>query len=321
MSSICPISIVNSEFRSKCQAKPFLKWAGGKTQLIDEFNLRLPKSIIATHTIEKYVEPFVGGGAMFFFLKRKYLVKKAFLFDINRELIIGYRVIQSHPKELIERLTDIEEKYLRMEDEKRKDFYYKVRNHYNQTIKDFNYKNYSEDWIARAAHLIFLNKTCFNGLFRQNQKGEFNVPFGKYKKPKICDALNILEVCKALENTEIIRGDFTESRAFIDKHTFIYFDPPYRPLNTTSSFTSYDKAGFEDKDQKRLAQFFKTLHKTSVYQMLSNSDPKNCNKNDDFFEKLYRHKDFTIERVSARRYINCDSSKRGDISELIIRNY
>lgn len=254
-------------------------------------------------------------------MKRNYVVKKAFLFDINRELIIGYKAIQNDPEELINQLNNIEKNYLSMEEEQRKEYYYKVREKYNQKIKSFDYDNYNEEWVGRAAFLIFLNKTCFNGLFRQNQKGEFNVPFGRYKNPKICDSNNILEVHKAFEDTEILCGDFTEAQDFIDKHTFVYFDPPYRPLNSTSSFTSYDKEGFNDKDQERLAQFFKKLHKTGAYLMLSNSDPKNYNENDDFFEKLYKHKDFTIERVTAKRYINCDSSKRGDINELIIRNY
>lgn len=320
MSSICPV-FDNIVLHDQCQAKPFLKWAGGKTQLLEQFNRRLPKSIIATRTIERYVEPFVGGGAMFFFLKRNYQVKRAYLIDINRELIIGYKVIQYNPEELINKLADIEKNYLSMEEEQRKVFYYKVREQYNQQIKSFDYENYNMEWITRAAYLIFLNKTCFNGLFRQNQKGEFNVPFGRYKNPKICDAVNILEVNKALKDTEVLCGDFTKAGDYIDKDTFVYFDPPYRPLNTTSNFTSYDKEGFDDTDQERLAQFFRKMHKTGAHLMLSNSDPKNFKENDDFFEKLYRHKDFNIERVSAKRYINCDSSKRGDVNELIIKNY
>lgn len=326
MNSICPVSgskdiFFNAVMPIQHQAKPFLKWAGGKNQLVNEFNLRLPKYIIATRTIEKYVEPFVGGGAMFFFLKRNYLVKKAFLIDVNRELIIGYKAIQNSAEQLIQQLTRIEENYLSLEDEQRKEYYYKVREKYNQESKKFGYSNYREEWIDRAAQLIFLNKTCFNGLFRQNQRGEFNVPFGRYINPKICDASNIIEVSKSLEDTEILQGDFTVARNLIDKQTFVYFDPPYRPLNSTSNFTSYDKEGFDDNDQKRLARFYKQLHKAGSYLMLSNSDPKNYNKGDDFFEKLYNCKEFTIERVTAKRYINCDSSKRGDITELIIRNY
>lgn len=321
VSITCPLS--DGEFlrSNKSDARPFLKWAGGKNQLIVEFNRRLPKSVIATGVIENYVEPFVGGGAMFFFLKRNYVVQKAILIDINRELILSYKVIQKNPSQLLKLLSEIESHYLSMDEERRQAFYYNVRERYNKNINGFDYDNYNEKWIERASKLIFLNKTCFNGLFRQNKKGEFNVPFGRYKKPKICDFNNILEVHNALENTEIIRGDFTIAKEFIGKQSFIYFDPPYRPLNSTSSFTSYDKEGFDEKDQIRLAQFFKKMHKRGAFLMLSNSDPKNYDNNDNFFEKLYSSKEFVVERITAKRYINCDSSKRGNINELIIRNY
>jgi len=300
-------------------AKPFLKWAGGKTQLLDELYKRLPSSLIQSGKIERYVEPFVGGGAFFFFLKRNFRVKESFLIDINKELIIGYKVIQNNVNELIDELSSMEEKYLKLSEEQRKDFYYNIRDEYNRQKDNFDYVNYNLDWVKRAAYLIFLNKTCFNGLYRLNKKGEFNVPFGKYKNPTICDADNLIEVSKALENTEVICADFEESNKYIHKNTLVYLDPPYRPLNNTSNFTSYNEDGFDDDDQRRLAQFFKEMDKRGAYLILSNSDPKNEDVDDNFFDELYAG--FIIERVKAKRYINSNGDKRGDISELIIRNY
>ena len=300
-------------------AKPFLKWAGGKTQLLDELYKRLPSSLIQSGKIERYVEPFVGGGAFFFFLKRNFKFKESFLIDINKELIIGYKVIQNNVNELIDELSSMEEKYLKLSEEQRKDFYYNIRDEYNRQKDNFDYVNYNLDWVKRAAYLIFLNKTCFNGLYRLNKKGEFNVPFGKYKNPTICDADNLIEVSKALENTEVICADFEESKKYIHKNTLVYLDPPYRPLNNTSNFTSYNENGFDDDDQRRLAQFFKEMDKKGAYLILSNSDPKNEDVDDNFFDELYAG--FIIERVKAKRYINSNGDKRGDISELIIRNY
>ncbi|KHO61022.1 modification methylase [Thermoanaerobacter sp. YS13] len=300
-------------------AKPFLKWAGGKTQLLDELYKRLPSSLIQSGEIERYVEPFVGGGAFFFFLKRNFKIKESFLIDINKELIIGYKVIQNNVNELIHELSSMEEKYLKLSEEQRKDFYYNIRDEYNRQKDNFDYVNYNLDWVKRAAYLIFLNKTCFNGLYRLNKKGEFNVPFGKYKNPTICDADNLIEVSKALENTEIICADFEESKKYIHKNTLVYLDPPYRPLNNTSNFTSYNEDGFDDDDQRRLAQFFKEMDKRGAYLILSNSDPKNEDVDDNFFDELYAG--FIIERVKAKRYINSNGDKRGDINELIIRNY
>jgi DNA adenine methylase len=304
----------NSDF----EAKPFLKWAGGKTQLLDEFDKRLPSKIRDNKTIKRYVEPFLGGGAMFFFLKRKYDIKESFLFDINRELIIAYKVIQKDHKALIDRLSEIKHKHLQKSEEMRKEHYYLIRKEYNKQIKNFNYKSFNEEWIERTTYLIFLNKTCFNGLFRQNKKGEFNVPFGRYKNPSIYSK-NIIDVNKALKNTEILCGDFTDAYEYIKKDSFAYFDPPYRPLNRTSNFTNYSKDGFFDEDQIRLARFFEKMDKKGAYLMLSNSDPKNKDTHDHFFDDLY--KNYNINRISAKRHINSNASKRGEINELIITNY
>lgn len=265
------------------------------------------------------VEPFVGGGSFFFLIKRSFKVKESFLLDINRELIISYIVIQKNVHELIDELKTIEQKYLQLSEEERKHFYYRVREEYNRQKDNFDYANYNSDWIKRATSLIFLNKTCFNGLFRLNKKGEFNVPFGKYKNLTICDTENLMAVHEALEDTEIICADFEESKKYIQKNTLVYLDPPYRPLTSTSNFTSYNENGFNDDDQRRLAFFFREMDKTGAYLILSNSDPKNVDENDNFFESLYSG--FIIERVKAKRYINSDGNKRGEIYELIIRNY
>ena len=237
-------------------AKPFLKWAGGKTQLLNDFEKRLPSSIKNKNVIKKYIEPFVGGGALFFYLKRKYTIKESYLFDINKELIIAYKTIQKDHRAVIDILREIEVKHLQKSEEKRKEHYYQIRNKYNLQMKDFDYNNFSEYWIERTSYLIFLNKTCFNGLFRQNQKGEFNVPFGRYANPKIYNEKNIVAVNQALKNTRVFCGDFTDSCKFIEKNTFVYLDPPYRPINETSNFTTYSKDGFFDEDQNRLAVFF-----------------------------------------------------------------
>ena len=300
-------------------AKPFMKWAGGKSQLIPELTSRLPKEINDTGKIDTYIEPFVGGGAFFFYLKSRFQINNSYLFDINRELIVGYKVLQNNPKELINHLNILEIEYINKNEEERKNYYYNIRDRYNAQINSFDYINYNAKWIERASNMIFLNRTCFNGLFRQNKNGEFNVPHGRYKNPRICDKENITKVNLVLKNTEIICGDFSESSKYISNNSLVYFDPPYRPLTKTSSFTSYSKEEFNDNDQTRLSEVYKELDKKGAYLILSNSDPKNEDPKDDFFDNLY--KDFTIERVNAKRIINCDPNKRGEIKELIIRNY
>lgn len=296
-----------------------MKWAGGKNQLLREFNNLLPEKILENKIIDNYVEPFVGGGAMFFFLRNNFDIKKSVLMDVNRELIIGYKVIQKNCKELIWRLQLLEEDYLSRSEDDRKEYYYKMRSVYNGQMIDFDYSNYNDEWIDRAVYLIFLNKTGFNGLFRQNSNGEFNVPMGRYKNPKICDEGNIIQVNQALRNTLIICSDFLLAADYINKESLVYLDPPYKPLNSTSSFTSYNKEGFTDYDQKRLAEFFRKMDLRGAFLMLSNSDPKNNDPTDEFFDDLYNG--FNIKRVPAKRFINCDASKRGELNEIIISNY
>lgn len=312
-----PVSSVTGvigDVEINANAKPFLKWAGGKTQLLSELERRLPDSIKKQKKIERYVEPFVGGGALFFYLKKEYELEQTFLCDINRELIIGYKVIQNNPKELIDILEEFEYKYLEKTEKWRENFYYEIRENYNKQIMNFNYKNYNKEWIKRTTFLIFLNKTCFNGLFRQNRSGEFNVPFGRYKNPTICDKKNIIEVNKALENVVILCDDFTATEKYINEKTFVYLDPPYRPISNTSSFTSYYKENFSDKDQIRLANFYKEMNHRKTHLMLSNSDSL-----DNFFQNLYNN--FNIKKVLANRMINCNGNRRGKVTELIITNY
>jgi DNA adenine methylase len=295
------------------KAKPFLKWAGGKSQLVTALEERLPLAIRDSKMIDVYVEPFVGGGAFFFYLKSKYTIAKAYLLDANKDLIGAYKVVQQYPHELIDQLRTLEEKYLSLPEAGRKEFYYEIRTLYNAQ------KQSDTNWVQRAAYMIFLNKTCYNGLYRLNSKGEFNTPYGKYKNPKICDAENILQASEALQDVEIICADFEESREYISKGTLVYLDPPYRPISKTASFTNYTEDGFSDEEQIRLAKYFKEMHQRGAYILLSNSDPKNVDPSDDFFDRLYDG--FVIERIPAKRYINSNAKARGPVMELIIRNY
>ena len=306
-------------FFSNERPKPFLKWAGGKSQIIHKIEKELPIKIKKSKFITNYIEPFVGGGAFFFFLKSFYHVSNSVLIDINRELILCYKVVQKNPNELIKKLKKLEEDFLTKSAQERKEMFYNTRSLYNGRMNEFDYENYNFEWITRAAETIFLNKTCFNGLFRQNKKGEFNVPMGSYKNPKICNEKNIIHASYALKDTQIILGDFTLAEKFVTKDALLYYDPPYRPINKTSSFKSYSKDSFEDEDQIRLAEFFKKIDKKGAFQILSNSDPKNENPEDNFFDELY--KNFNIKRIEANRMINCNGKLRGKINEIIITNY
>jgi len=312
---------VSKTYPRDVRARPFLKWAGGKTQLLDAIDARLPESIKETGTIDRYVEPFVGGGAVFFHLQNHYQIQESFLLDINRELIVGYRVIQETPEKLIQWLHEIETKYLELSESGRKKYYYRTRDQYNARMKHFDYTQFGPGWIKRAAQLIFLNKTCYNGLFRQNKKGEFNVPHGRYVNPTICDEENLRAVHFALQNTKIICADFRESEKYISRNSFVYFDPPYRPLNKTSGFTSYFKSDFTDDDQRDLAAFYHRMHQRGAFLLLNNSDPKNEDPDDNFFENLYGKKAVAIDRVLARRFINRNGTGRGPINELTVYNY
>lgn len=299
-------------------AKPFLKWAGGKGQLLEAFQKFYPIEL-REGKIETFCEPFVGGGAVFFDIAQKFSIKSALLCDNNEDLILTYLVIQKKVPNLIEKLDRFQNQYLKLNEEKRTEYYYQMRERFNAQKKSMNYSRISNKWIERAAQIIFLNRTCFNGLFRFNSKGEFNVPQGRYKNPKILDTENLLKVSQLLSVAEIQKADFREIKNRVNENTFVYYDPPYRPLNQTSSFTAYSKDAFGDPEQIALATLFSELNQKGVKQMLSNSDPKNHNPEDHFFDDLY--KDFQIFRVPARRVINSSGDKRQAINEIVVTNY
>jgi len=304
---------------NKQPAKPFLKWAGGKSQLLAQFEGLYP-SELKRGKIKHYIEPFIGGGAVFFEIARKYDIASASIYDVNPELILVYQVIQKDVEKLIGEVGNISRDYHRLTEGDRKAFYFQIRDRYNSQRADINFRQYSDNWIARAAMLIGLNRTCFNGLFRLNSKGEFNVPPGRYKNPKILDAQNLRAVSELLQIAEIEVGDFEACENAIKPGTFIYFDPPYRPISKTANFNSYSTFEFDDNQQIRLAHFFRKLDRNhEVKMMLSNSEPKNEDPTDEFFEELY--KGFNIHRVSAHRMINSNAKKRGQIDELVITNY
>jgi len=312
-------SIVSDLFyKYKLGAKPFLKWVGGKRQLIEQFEKLYPIEL-KLKKIKNYYEPFVGGGAVFFDIAQNYEIERAFLYDINDELILTYLVIQKDVQKLIEFLFRYDKQYKKLSEEDRKQYYYEMRENYNLQRFNIDYNKYSENWIPRAAQTIFLNKTCFNGLFRFNSKGEFNSPMGKYKNPKILDEQNLLNVSMLLEIATIKKANFTEVSNDIKESSFVYFDPPYRPISKTASFTSYSKFNFQDDEQLKLAGLFYELDQQGHKLMLSNSDPKNINPDDDFFETIYSS--YNITRVNAKRSINSNGTKRNSIKEIVVTNY
>lgn len=292
------------------KAKPFLKWAGGKTQLLPTIDSFLPESFRRMNDVT-YIEPFVGGGAMLFYMLQQYPnIRRAVINDINPHLIKTYTVIRDEPYPLISTLKEIQSYFKALNDENQKDFYLNIRAIFN--------RNQLSD-LEEAAYMMFLNRTCFNGLYRENSKGEFNVPFGRYTNPTICDDALILADSELLQKVEILNGDFATTGEFVNGYTFFYFDPPYRPLDATSSFNSYVKEAFSDNEQIRLKDFYSSLSLQGCHEILSNSDGRGRNEEDVFFDELYN--DFIIERVYAKRCINANASKRGVLTELLIRNY
>lgn len=293
--------------------KPFVKWAGGKGSLLPQLNKFYPLEL-KNETIDKYVEPFVGGGAVLINILQKYKVKEAYAFDINIDLINCYNIIKVNVDKLIKELSKKETQFLKLNLEERKKYFYDIRKEYNSyRIKE------NEQNIKRAVEFIFLNRTCFNGLYRVNKSGDFNVPFGRYKNPTICDADNLRNLSHLIKNVLFQYGDYKKSEKYIDNNTFVYFDPPYRPLSTTSAFTSYTKEDFNDENQEELADYFKRLDKKDAKLMLSNSNPKNTDEDDNFFEDIYNG--FYINEIFVKRMINANENGRGEISELLITNY
>jgi len=264
---------------------PFVKWAGGKRSIVGELRARLPEQF------NDYWEPFVGGGALFFALHKQ--LRRAHLSDSNAELMTAYSVVQRRREELIERLREHAGRHC-------KDYYYTVRA-----------QQESADEVAVAARLIYLNRTCYNGLYRVNSRGEFNVPFGKYKNPAIADKANVMACSRALEGVELRACEFSEIKP--RRGDFVYCDPPYHPLNS-SSFTTYTRGNFTEEDQVRLAGFAARTRNRRVCVMLSNS-------NTAFIRELYSERGFKLDVVLAPRLVNSRAAGRGAVEELIIRGY
>ena len=302
--------IVRYDKQKSVELKPFVKWVGGKSQLISELEKIL--SANDERVLTRYCEPMVGGGALFFNVLSKYDFEELYIGDVNSELMNAYQVIKNDVDGLIEKLQEMQMLFLPMDENGRKYYYYSVRD-------KFNFVTLSETTaVEKAAHFIFLNKTCFNGLYRVNRKGQFNVPMGAYKNPTICDEENLRNIHEALQNVTIVCGDYSLSKQFINKDTFVYLDPPYRPISETSGFTSYNTDLFDDNEQIRLARFIDEINASGAKIVLSNSDPKNVNPEDSFFDDLYSS--YQIKRVSASRMINSKAESRGKINELIICN-
>lgn len=289
---------------TKANIKPFVKWAGGKRQLLTELEKHLPRKF------RRYYEPFVGGGALFFHLFKKDLIKNAIISDRNEDLINAYLVIRDHLQKLIEELKSEEFK-------NNEESYYQIRERFNEIRLSRAFKK--ETKIKRAAMFLYLNRTCFNGLWRVNKKGEYNVPFGKYSNPDWCQEKRLHAVSHALQDIKIACADFEEivfgqidALNAVQEDDLVYFDPPYQPVSDTANFTSYTRSGFGKKEQKRLQCVFKKLDRRGAFVLESNSDV-------DFIQELYRS--YQIHRVKAKRSISSDSNTRGPISEVLITNY
>lgn len=300
---------ITTPFMAK--AKPFIKWVGGKGQLISQLEAMLPKDFAFWKDV-CYIEPFVGGGAMLFHMLQAYPnITAAVINDINPDLITCYKVVRDEPLVLLEALDDIQRKYYALPDEdSRRGFFMEQR-------ACFNTKKLND--IENTTLFFFLNRTCFNGLYRVNKSGLFNVPFGKYTTPTICDRETILADSELLKRVDILNGDFESTLDKARGTAFFYLDPPYRPLSNTSSFNDYAKEAFNDDAQVRLKQFCDRLQQAGHYFMLSNSDCIAKNPADSFFDDLYAS--YQIDRVWASRNVNADAAKRGKLTEILVRNF
>ena len=289
-------------------AKPFIKWAGGKTQLLADIERNLPADFSTKEVT--YVEPFVGGGSVVFWMLQNFPnIKKAVINDINSKLINVYHIIKHNPKELIDSLHLIEDEYLPKNHDERTAYFMEQRRRFNDEILSN---------VDQAAIFIFLNRTCFNGLYRENAKGKFNVPHGRYAHPTICDEATIMADSEVLQKVEIMCGDFAATEIYAGADTLYYFDPPYKPLSDTSSFNTYVKEPFDDKEQIRLRDFCNIITQKGSRFILSNSDVKGKNPADNFFDDLYS--EYNINRVFATRMVNANPDKRGKLTELMISN-
>ncbi len=285
-------------------ARPFLKWAGGKGQLLGVIGENLPAAF------NTYIEPFAGSGAVMFDILNRRNVGHVIINDINADLVNTYIVIRDNCEELIEVLTGLQERYLAADEENRGICFYEIRDLYNQR---------DAGNILQAGYFIFLNRTCFNGLYRVNARNLFNVPHGKYRNPKICDAENLRAVSEALRDVDVRNADYELLRNDVVEGCFVYLDPPYKPISDTSAFTSYIAGGFGDDEQIRLKHFCDFINEQGAFFMLSNSDPTFVDAENLFFDDLYA--DYHIRRVAAKRAINANGNNRGEVNELLITNY
>ena len=307
--------------QKRIYARPFIKWAGGKTQLISQLDSLLPSSsngedfytLVKNGVYTTYIEPFVGSGAMLFYMLQRYPFKRGVICDCNEALINVYRCVKRDPEKLIDELKALQLRYDGQATlDGKKGVYLLVRQSFNTVAIDIS------NCYQKAAEFIFLNKTCFNGLYRVNGKGEFNVPFGQYESATICDADNIRLCSDVLQRVDIYCGDFTEVKWDMGTHSFTYFDPPYRPLKGKDSFTAYDKSGFTDADQNRLYEFFMKGAVEGSTVMLSNSADDNDTSLRDKYET---NPGIYVKEVKARRNINSKGDGRGEIKELVIVNF
>lgn len=293
-------------------AKPFLKWAGSKRQLLHRFAGFYPRGL-QQGDIKNYYEPFLGSAAVFFDLAGRYPGLNAYLSDVNADLVNVYEVLQQQPAGLIEQLFAHQRKYHRLGAEKRANYYYALRDAFNTPVRSLADKK-SKAAISRAAQLVFLNRTCFNGLFRVNAKGLFNTPMGRYVHPVICDETNLQAASQLLAGANIRLATYEKALTRPGPASFVYLDPPYRPVSQTANFTAYSQWAFTDKEQQELARQYRRLDEKGAWLMLSNSDTA-----DGFFDKLY--KGFYIERIPARRLINSKAAARGPVNEILVTNY
>lgn len=293
------------------KAKPFVKWVGGKGQLIEQLEALLPADFDKWENVT-YIEPFVGGGAMLFYMLQSHPnITSAVINDINEDLTTCYKVVRDNPDRLIMSLKHIQNEYYSLQsDNARKEYYLRMRDEYNTKALEP---------IRNTTLFFFLNRTCFNGLYRVNKSGLFNVPFGKYETPMICDPNTIYADSELLQNVEICTGDYQQTLSKAKGTTLFYFDPPYRPLSNTSSFNDYTKDAFNDLAQARLKEFCDRIMQAGYTFMLSNSDCFNTPLRDRFFEDLYL--EYIIDRVWASRNVNANPSKRGKLQEILVHNY
>lgn len=292
---------------------PILKWAGGKGAMLSILENNLPENIKKNKTFTVYIEPFIGGGSFFFHLSNNYNIEKAIISDFNKDLVLLYRVIKSNLDDLVPLLIKIRLDYLN--NENKEHFYYEQRKVYNY-LNPICIDSIGEKEILKSALFIFLNKTGFNGLYRVSKKGNFSTPWGKNMNPDMVNLEKYKKVSKSLQNVIILHGDFSNTLKYVEKDSFVYLDPPYRPLDAKNNFTAYSKEDFNDESQIRLCEYTKKITSLRAYFMESNSDPKNVDQEDNFFEELYRGNN--IQRVQVSRRIGQNKDK---LDELLIKNY